>query len=397
MAHRKSLHHLYYSSQADPTDDMLRANNLRSKSSYNINQFPGNTNKFGSRWTLAQTETAESRQEKQEKLHNTYYNNMVCYINNKNSDTDSTMSAIKARKLGKSRESLYSAMLKEPIKESKEEEECAACRQCDTCCDSCCCSFWTWVLMFVFLVVGFLGGVVVGAIVQRNGYLREIGVVLPADFYNDYTGMGQDVGSGRTRIILPGEDGGQPRVLVPGGDVGNDPKCVVRMTNLNESSGSCALCSRTRLLNVTGAGYADCSGLYTISNLTSIWDSKRVVYERIAGGWRPMDKRYIYWNAHFFGENFYGWSIGDAQSLVESGPFHSQGRIGASNQPWQGTWRANVTLELASCHLPREDKRSIRWNTKKMDELQRIRERERELNILRNIQLNRQNGEGGKY
>ena len=137
-------------------------------------------------------------------------------------------------------------MLKEPIKESKEEEECAACRQCDTCCDSCCCSFWTWVLMFVFLVVGFLGGVVVGAIVQRNGYLREIGVVLPADFYNDYTGMGQDVGSGRTRIILPGEDGGQPRVLVPGGDVGNDPKCVVRMTNLNESSGSCALCSRTR-------------------------------------------------------------------------------------------------------------------------------------------------------
>ena len=100
-------------------------------------------------------------------------------------------------------------------------------------------------LMFVFLVVGFLGGVVVGAIVQRNGYLREIGVVLPADFYNDYTGIGQDVGSGRTRIILPGEDGGQPRVLVPG-DVGNEPKCVVRMTNLNESSGSCSLCSRTR-------------------------------------------------------------------------------------------------------------------------------------------------------
>ena len=40
---------------------------------------------------------------------------------------------------------------------------------------------------------------------------------------------------------------------------------------------------------------------------------------------------------------------------------------------------------------------NFRWNTKKMDELQRICERERELNILRNIQLNRQNGEGGKY
>ena len=39
----------------------------------------------------------------------------------------------------------------------------------------------------------------------------------------------------------------------------------------------------------------------------------------------PLLCRYIYWNAHFFGENFYGWSIGDRQSLVESGPFHSQG------------------------------------------------------------------------
>ena len=41
--------------------------------------------------------------------------------------------------------------------------------------------------------------------------------------------------------------------------------------------------------------------------------------------------RYIYWNAHFFGEDFYGWSIGDAQSLVESGPFHSQGIKAISN------------------------------------------------------------------
>ena len=100
--------------------------------------------------------------------------------------------------------------------------------------------------MFVFLVVGFLGGVVVGAIVQRNGYLKEIGVVLPEDFYNDYPAHGQDMGSGRTRIILPGEDGGQPRVLVPGQDVGGDPRCVVRMNNLNETSGSCSLCSNTR-------------------------------------------------------------------------------------------------------------------------------------------------------
>lgn len=47
-----------------------------------------------------------------------------------------------------------------------------------------------------------------------------------------------------------------------------------------------------RLINVTGAGYADCNGLYTISNETGIWDNKRIVYERVVGGWRPMDKRW---------------------------------------------------------------------------------------------------------
>ena len=74
------------------------------------------------------------------------------------------------------------------------------------------------------------------------------------------------------------------------------------------------------------------------------------------------------------------WSIGDSKSLVESGPFHSQGRGGVrtvivivvvivtvivvvivisvvsnlnlflhyqvSNQPWQGSWRSNVTVQL---------------------------------------------------
>ena len=67
-----------------------------------------------------------------------------------------------------------------------------------------------------------------------------------------------------------------------------------------------------RVLNVTGAGYADCNGLYTLSNNTryqlisnqslifsnplfaSIWDSKRVVYERIAGGWGREKRWKIY-------------------------------------------------------------------------------------------------------
>ena len=110
------------------------------------------------RWTLAQTESSELIQEKQDKLHNTYYNNMVMYINNKTGDNESTISGIKGRRqsLAKSRESLYSTML--PVKEDREEaEECSACRQCDSCCDSCCCSFWSWILILLFLMGGFTG------------------------------------------------------------------------------------------------------------------------------------------------------------------------------------------------------------------------------------------------
>ena len=64
--------------------------------------------------------------------------------------------------------------------------------------------------------------------------------------------------------------------------------CCFKVSRKKEEKSLIVFC---RVLNVTGAGYADCSGLYTISNMTSIWDSKRIVVERIAGGWRPNDKR----------------------------------------------------------------------------------------------------------
>ena len=116
-------YHPFYSSHADPNENMLRAHTLKSKSSYNISQqWPavqgpgapvhGQQNKFGSRsghffvfilnlkhtlrWTLAQPETAgQLRQEKQDRKNNTYYNNMIMYINNKQGDNDSTVSGIK--------------------------------------------------------------------------------------------------------------------------------------------------------------------------------------------------------------------------------------------------------------------------------------------------------------
>ena len=82
-----------------------------------------------------------------------------------------------------------------------------------------------------------------------------------------------------------------------------------------------------------------------------------------------MFTRFIYWNSHFYGSNFYGWSIGDLKSLTKSGPFHAQGipaysvtkeeregadvnisgRGGVANQPWLGSWNDNVTVTLITC------------------------------------------------
>ena len=84
--------------------------------------------------------------------------------------------------------------------------------------------------MFTLLIGVFLGGVVVGAIIQINGYLRQISVGLPENFNNQNQVTGQDQGSGRTRIILSDEDSGQSRVYTPG-DNDNDPKCVLQMNN----------------------------------------------------------------------------------------------------------------------------------------------------------------------
>ena len=52
--------------------------------------------------------------------------------------------------------------------------------------------------------------------------------------------------------------------------------------------GGCGECGEARLLVVSGASYADCDGVYSLTNLTSVWDSKHIVYSRLAGG----DNRY---------------------------------------------------------------------------------------------------------
>ena len=83
-----------------------------------------------------------------------------------------------ARHLGKSRESLVSTLAKEVRSKTKD----------DDCGSGCCCV----IVMFICLVLGFVVGVVVGALVQRNGYIRDIGLIMnPEDYYN-YEGREKD-------------------------------------------------------------------------------------------------------------------------------------------------------------------------------------------------------------
>ena len=51
-----------------------------------------------------------------------------------------------------------------------------------------------------------------------------------------------------------------------------------------------------RLVVVSGASYADCDGVYTMTNMSSVWDSKHIVYTRIAGGEDPNTEPRSYQN-----------------------------------------------------------------------------------------------------
>merc|ERR1711874_194684 len=177
-------------------------------------------------------------------------------------------------------------------------------------------------LLVVFgTVLGFLAGLLVGGLLAKQGHFAS---VLSQDGGLDTSFLSED---------------------------GSDPACPEN-SNLTRA-GECGECGEARLLLVSGASYADCDGVYSLTNLTSVWDSKHIVYSRLGSSPDSAgDDRFIYWNSHFYGSNFYGWSIGDLKSLTESGPFHAQGRAGVALQPWLGSWNDNVTVSLISCrHL----------------------------------------------
>lgn len=170
-------------------------------------------------------------------------------------------------------------------------------------------------------VLGFIAGLLVGGLLAKHGQFAS----------QEFGGPGAD--------IIRGQDKRQNcRPEIGAATHGEENKTQANI---------CSVCSQARVVQVSGADYADCNGLYSLTNLSSVWDTKHIVYSRLDT--QAQERRFIYWNSHFYGSNFYGWSIGDLKSLTESGPFHSQGRGGVANQPWLGSWNDNVTVSLVAC------------------------------------------------
>ena len=89
--------------------------------------------------------------------------------------------------------------------------------------------------MFFCLALGFVGGIVVGAIVQRNGYLRDLEFLrLPEDYYNyEAPNKGPNIEISQPRFTMDSEENG-------------DLRCIVHMTSHNVSGANCGVCSNSR-------------------------------------------------------------------------------------------------------------------------------------------------------
>ena len=114
-------------------------------------------------------------------------------------------------------------------------------------------------------VLGFLAGLLVGGLLVKHGHFTVLN-----------------------------QDEWQPVQTETGGPEGTSDSRTEQQPECPENSSSmdgqrCGLCGEAILLLVSGASYADCDGVYSLTNLTSVWDSKHIVYSRLAG--RAGDKR----------------------------------------------------------------------------------------------------------
>jgi len=347
MTEDNSYHHLYYSAHADPVHELEKLN----KSCLKLNSKTQN----GSHAFAENSVEDEDYQPQQQSL------------------TNGNIQISSSRQLLTT--SSNNNMMTTPVRSKKEnmmmtnsgghvQMTSPGGGKGNTCC-SCCCL----ISVLVCISLGFIAGVFSGILAHRNGFGNHLDRIFPIKHGTEMISDNDEAGEATTNA--------------------NSYKCTVRLNNQVQKDidllQNCDTCFKARLLNVSNADYADCNGVYTLSNLSSVWDTKRVVYQRIHGGIKPQDKRYIYWNSHFYGPNFYGWSIGDSRSLFESGPFHAQGREGVSDQPWLGSWNDNVTVSMVSCGGSQYKQGKFRFNKQKLEELlqgqqQQIKEDELEEN-----------------
>ena len=77
-----------------------------------------------------------------------------------------------------------------------------------------------------------------------------------------------------------------------------EPECEDNSTSAVSGSAGCGECGEARLLLVSGASYAECDGVYSLTNLTSVWDTKHIVYSRLAEGDNRSVNSLTVWKLH---------------------------------------------------------------------------------------------------
>jgi len=130
----------------------------------------------------------------------------------------------------------------------------------------------------------------------------------------------------------------------------------------------CSVCSEAVLVRVEGAEYADCDGLYGLSNLTVATrkggkQNENFVLVRMSGGW-GRDARHLYWGRQ-------GWVLGSlGQFRGQQQSYYTQEDSVEQGAPWSVTWAGSVTVQLSRCgaHRPGSPKKPLTLNALPNDE-----------------------------
>jgi len=102
-------------------------------------------------------------------------------------------------------------------------------------------------------------------------------------------------------------------------------------------------------LNVKGADYQDCNGIYQVTGEKVSWAPNRPVYKH------AYKDRYIFWDtdATIPPPTTYGWSIGNKLSLTAKDVYHKSGEPGLdTEEPWQGQWGNGSVVVKCIKYIP---------------------------------------------